>query len=491
MTYKFTLDSPGTFWYHSHVTGQYVDGLRAPVIVENPSLPWNYTDEYVLSLSDWYHTQSTAIVNAFQSPPQGPPTTPTPDNIIMNDGVFSSYKMIPGHTYLFHILNVGGFPAFLVNFANVQFSVIGVDGTTTHNTSTPANTIYVAAAQRYRVLVVAPENPTTQGAFTAVVDSDMFESPYSGRLALVGTLDYGLATPSSVYNASLAAGTLSTTILPFADDLTFKPLTTVDLYTPVTKQFVLNFNFGLVDNIARGIINNSTYLQQLVPTLYTTLTAPQSLRNNSAIYGPINPVMVSYNDVVEIVINNLSALKHPWHLHGHQFQVVARGGANTTYDPSTADPEPMMRDVVNVDKNGYIVLRFRATNPGVQLRKFASYDPKLLQHQLTSSIVHCHIEWHVAAGLTATVIEAPEHMQQLKIPADATANCANGGYLSAGNAGGNTQDWTDSSNYVTTVPQVNNGALYTGKGSGSKAKRTTHVVRRPSRVERRNMLWSV
>jgi hypothetical protein len=81
-------------------------------------------------------------------------------------------------------------------------------------------------------------------------------------------------------------------------------------------------------------------------------------------------------------------------------------------------------------------------------------------------------------------------MQQLKIPDDATANCANGGYLSAGNAGGNTQDWTDSSNYVTTIPQVNNGALYTGKGTGEKRRRN-NVVRRQSRVERRNMLWSV
>jgi hypothetical protein len=80
-------------------------------------------------------------------------------------------------------------------------------------------------------------------------------------------------------------------------------------------------------------------------------------------------------------------------------------------------------------------------------------------------------------------------MQQLSIPSDALANCANGGYLSAGNAGGNTQNWTDSSNYVTSVPQVNNGALYTGKGSGSKAKRT--VVKRQTMAERRNMLWSV
>jgi iron transport multicopper oxidase len=191
--------------------------------------------------------------------------------------------------------------------------------------------------------------------------------------------------------------------------------------------------------------------------LYTTLTAPQNLRNNSGIYGQINPLTVSYNDVVEIVINNQTPSGHPWHLHGHQFQVVARGGANTTYSPSQADPSPMMRDVAGVEPFGFLVIRFRATNPGIQL-------------------LHCHIEWHVEAGLTATVIEAPEKMQQLSIPADAKANCANGGYLSAGNAGGNTQNWLDASNFNTVVPQVNNGALYTGKGS--KAKRMGLVQRR-------------
>jgi iron transport multicopper oxidase len=369
MTYEFTLDAPGTYWYHSHSKGQYPDGLRAPIIVEDDSLPWNYTDEYVLTLSDWYHTQSPAIINAFQSPFKGSPATPTPDSFIMNDGVFSSYPMIPGKTYLFHILNIGAFPSFFVNFADVDFSVIGIDGITTHNTSTPGNTLYIGAAQRYRVLVVAPENPTTQGTFTAVIDNEMFEAQYTGPPAIFGTLDYGLSASSNVYNNSVSAGTFPNSIMPPADDLTFKPLTTVPLYGPVTKQFVLNFDLGRVDGIPRAIINNMTYLQQNVPTLYTTLTAPQNLRNNSAIYGQINPLVVSYNDVVEIVINNMTPFGHPWHLHGHQFQVVARGGANTTYNPAEADPSPMMRDVAGVKPKGYVVFRFQATNPGIQLRK--------------------------------------------------------------------------------------------------------------------------
>jgi iron transport multicopper oxidase len=251
MTYKFALDSAGTYWYHSHNMGQYPDGLRAPIIVRTSTYPWKFAAEYVLTLSDWYHQEAPVIIKAFQSPPQGPPATPNPDSITMNDGLFSSYQMTPGNTYLFHIINMGAFPSFFVNFANAGFSVIGVDGITTHNTSTPASTLYVGAAQRYRVLVVAPKKPTTQGAFTAVVDTSMFETPYNGPTALFGTLDYGVAAPSTVYTNALAAGTFPNTIMPPADDLTFKPLTTAPLLGPVTKQFVVNFSFGLVDGIAR------------------------------------------------------------------------------------------------------------------------------------------------------------------------------------------------------------------------------------------------
>jgi iron transport multicopper oxidase len=70
------------------------------------------------------------------------------------------------------------------------------------------------------------------------------------------------------------------------------------------------------------------------------------------------------------------------------------------------------------------VLRFKADNPGVWL-------------------FHCHIEWHVIMGLTATIIEAPQELSGLKIPADHLAACQAQGTLTAGNAAGNTNNYTD------------------------------------------------
>ena len=52
--YNFTVgDQTGTYWIHSHVIGQYPNGLRAPFIIRDPCPPYEYDDELVLSVSDW------------------------------------------------------------------------------------------------------------------------------------------------------------------------------------------------------------------------------------------------------------------------------------------------------------------------------------------------------------------------------------------------------------------------------------------------------
>lgn len=43
---------------HSHEKGQYPDGLRGPMIIDDPEDPYadEYDEEYVLTISDWYVT---------------------------------------------------------------------------------------------------------------------------------------------------------------------------------------------------------------------------------------------------------------------------------------------------------------------------------------------------------------------------------------------------------------------------------------------------
>ncbi|KAE9382506.1 Cupredoxin, partial [Gymnopus androsaceus JB14] len=58
--YNFNVPGQaGTFWYHSHLSTQYCDGLRGPLVIYDPDDP--YADLYdvdddstVITLADWY-----------------------------------------------------------------------------------------------------------------------------------------------------------------------------------------------------------------------------------------------------------------------------------------------------------------------------------------------------------------------------------------------------------------------------------------------------
>ena len=54
--YRFVTDKPGTYWIHSHSTGQYPKGLRTPFIVTDDAPDkalYRYENDYAASVSDW------------------------------------------------------------------------------------------------------------------------------------------------------------------------------------------------------------------------------------------------------------------------------------------------------------------------------------------------------------------------------------------------------------------------------------------------------
>lgn len=204
---------------------------------------------------------------------------------------------------------------------------------------------------------------------------------------------------------------------------------------------VLNFSFGFDENdIPRAFFNNLSYVGQKVPTLYTAVTTGES-NTNPVIYGQVNPFIINTNEVVQIVVNNFDSGTHPFHLHGHHFQVLRRAPSWAGVWPGRDEnytAVPVRRDTVTVQPGSYAVLRYRATNPGTWL-------------------FHCHIEWHVEMGLTATMIEGPDVLRTLTIPEDHIAACNAAGTPTAGNAAGNTVNYTDTTGMETVAPVVYTG----------------------------------
>lgn len=199
-------------------------------------------------------------------------------------------------------------------------------------------------------------------------------------------------------------------------------------------------------------MNGSTWVAPKVPVLYSVLTTGENA-TDARVYGPnTNSFILEYGQVVEIILNNADAGKHPFHLHGHDFQVLARGEENAGYNFTSDDaltgvnvPSiPMRRDTFWVKPQSYFVIRFRSFNPGVWLW-------------------HCHLEWHVASGLIATFIEAPLELQKnLTVPQNHFDTCRAGKVLTSGNAAGNTVDVFDLKGVPTSPAPLPNG--FTARG---------------------------
>lgn len=197
-----------------------------------------------------------------------------------------------------------------------------------------------------------------------------------------------------------------------------------------------------------AFFNDISYVSPKVPTLYTVLTSG-SAASDAVIYGgDTNAFVLKKDEIVEIVLNNADTGAHPFHLHGHNFQAIARGDENAgVYDPNnhTAFPAiPMRRDVLMTRPTSYFVIRFKADNPGVWL-------------------FHCHIEWHMSSGLVATMIEAPLELQQsLVIPQNHYDVCKVSDTPTAGNAAGDTVDLYDLSGENRSVGPLPAG--FTARG---------------------------
>ncbi|CAG8843868.1 28498_t:CDS:2, partial [Racocetra persica] len=110
--YNFTncniLSRP--FWYHSHLEGQLVDGLKGPIVIHNPNDPYltEYDFDYVITLSECYRgTEPNPISGDISGKGQYNCTLASNDSCNPNNGVVT-YVVQMGKKYRFRTINMSG-----------------------------------------------------------------------------------------------------------------------------------------------------------------------------------------------------------------------------------------------------------------------------------------------------------------------------------------------------------------------------------------------
>ncbi|GCF01582.1 ferroxidase fet3 [Zygosaccharomyces mellis] len=437
--YNFTVgDQVGTYWYHAHAGAQYGDGMRAAFIIHDPEEPFEYDKDLVIQLSDLYRQPYYDVSDAFLSRYNPTGAEPIPQNILFNNTLNDTLDFKPGETYLLRFINSGLFVSQYISIESHDMVIVEVDGVYVKPNTT--DLIYVATGQRISVLVNAKEkDPGRNFALTQILDESMLDAiPPDLQLQWTHQVAYNreYAWPRSIDLGDLENA---------AEEFYLQPLDNRELYGDYDVQITFDVRMkNLGDGIKYAFFNNVSYVDPKVPTLTTALTSGK-LANDPRIYGDnINAYVFEKDEIVEIVLNNYDTGKHPFHLHGHNFQLVQKSPAfhedenfpeedqdkmTVPYNESAPLMDfplhPVTRDTVLLEPNGHLVLRFKANNPGIWY-------------------FHCHVDWHLVQGLAAVFIEDPITLQEReKLGLDYRKICKAAGIKNEGNAAGNSKDWFD------------------------------------------------
>lgn len=434
--YNFTIVGQyGTYWYHSHYSTQYTDGIVGPFIVHSPAeatIQKSYDYDQIVLIQDWYHDPSETLIAGYLASGNENAEPLPDDGLILGTNFFncSSYgddsgydcvdnstramfDVIPNKTYRFRLINTGAFGEFQVSIDNHTLTVIEADSTYVEPLTVHRLQIHVA--QRYSVLFTTNQTATNYW-FRAQMDEHCFSS-------VNPVLDTDVRALISYTNTT----TDPTESVDWADaldlacdDLNPSLLVPTDVIqapdVDVTYVIEVSFQIGAYA-LDKAYINSTTWTPLSDPTLNQAVAGLQSSNTSaefstsglSTAISPSSQFIITNptTATIDLLINNLDEGAHPFHLHGHQFFILATGSSGdfqwSSY-PSLNLTNPMRRDTMTVDAYGWSLIRFVADNPGMWP-------------------FHCHISWHVEAGLLMQFMSRTDIMRTWTLPEDVVGLC--------------------------------------------------------------------
>ncbi|KAF9446426.1 multicopper oxidase [Macrolepiota fuliginosa MF-IS2] len=374
-----TAGQTGNFWYHSHLSTQYCDGLRGAIVVYDPNDPlkhlYDVDDEgTIITLSDWYHVLAPAGTNNFFE--SG--IVPVPDSGLINGkGRFNGGPLVPfavinverGKRYRFRVFATACRPFFTFSIDNHNITFIEADGIE-HDPVVVQN-VDVYTAQRVSVILNANQP----------VNNYWVRAPPTG----------GSPANNPNFNPNLTLAILrykgARNVEPTTVNVPGHKLLDQEMH-PIAQEMPGKLGDGPPDvaitlNIAQPNppffdINGISYISPSIPVLLQILSGakqPQDLLPSEQVF------VVPRNALIQVTIPGTGA--HPFHLHGHAFDVVLPSNDNVFNFVN-----PLRRDVYPIN-GGNTTFRWMTDNPGAWF-------------------LHCHIDWHLEAGLAVAFAEAPE-----------------------------------------------------------------------------------
>jgi iron transport multicopper oxidase len=321
-TYTFKADPSGTSWYHGHEKGQYPDGLRGMLIVHDRE--WeeslNIDEQTSLTMSDWWHTENTYLVDDYLSPDNVDGDIPSPDCFLFNDtrdGVTFNFE--PEKRYLIRLVSMASLACADFQIEDHDFDVVGVDGV--HTEPLKTTTIKVCPGQRYDIVVEGkPSSGTDSFTWIAKMDTAMLtkDIPSDESRSVIGNVEYA---KRGKYHRRAKSKGIKSTWKPRDKDILkdekLKPLDKTPLFGPVDKYITFKTNQTYYDGLGSRIgTGEQPWAEPKVPTLFTALTTGDAAMDPATYGWGVDPHVLKSNEVVQIYMENPQEWPHPMHIHG-------------------------------------------------------------------------------------------------------------------------------------------------------------------------------
>ncbi|KAI0652451.1 laccase [Trametes meyenii] len=369
-------DQAGTFWYHSHLSTQYCDGLRGPMVVYDPKDPQAHlydvdNESTVITLADWYHVaarlgpkfplgaQATLINGRGRSA-----DTPAAQLAVIN--------VQRGKRYRFRLVSLSCDPNHTFSVDGHNLTIIEVDGI--NSKPLTVDSVQIFAAQRYSFVLNANQP----------VDNYWIRAdPNFGTTGFAGGVNSAILRYKGAPSAEPTT-TQAPSVNPLVET-NLHPLTSMRVPgRPVPGGVDKAINLAFDFNGTNFFINNATFIPPTVPVLLQILSGAHTAQDLLP-PGAVYPLPAHSSIELTLPATSLApGTPHPFHLHGHVFAVV-RSAGSTSYNYV----DPIFRDVVSTGTpaaGDNVTIRFRTDNPG----------PWFL---------HCHIEFHLDAGFAVVLAE--------------------------------------------------------------------------------------
>ena len=352
-TYEFVAPDPGTYFFHPHSGVQIDRGLYAPLIIDDPSEPGTYDQEWVLVLDDWtdgvgkspddilaaFKAQNGTVtrgmnmsgmgdMSGMASSPLGDVGDIVYPHYLINGRIPAQPLVLtgkPGQKARIRLVNAAADTVFRVALGGHVMTVTHTDGYAVQPTG--ARALYLAQGERVDVLVTLGD----------------------GVVPLVAAAE-GKRGQGMILIRTGSGGKPEGTVRP--SELETNPLLMAALMPAESARFAVREP----DQLEQVTLNGQMQ--------------PYAWGMNGVTFGHDTPIRTSPGARLRLQMTNETMMAHPMHIHGHTWSLPGNGG--------------LRKDTVLVLPMQTVTADLQADNPG----KWA---------------YHCHNIYHAEIGMMTSL----------------------------------------------------------------------------------------